>query len=95
MITIEQTNEFNRLYKELIDISNEILPYYDIDKIKPYAVYIWSKEIDDDFGENLFDIHPDTLYFYNEQHKINKDCLPIIEKIQSKLKDIEKYLVKY
>lgn len=71
-------------------MSKELLPYYDIDKIKPYSVYVWSKEEPDDFGENLFDIEANNIYFYNKQHEIIKDALLVIAKIQCKLKEIEK-----
>ena len=73
-------------------ISNEILPYYDIDKVKPYSVYIWSKENPNGFGENLFDIEVNRVIFYNKQHRIVKDAIPIIKKIQYKLKEIENYI---
>lgn len=89
MISEEQIDKFNQLYEELVMISNELLPYYDIDKIKSYSVYVWSKEGSNDFGENLFDINANTIIFYNEQHEIIKDALPVISKIQCKLKEIE------
>lgn len=72
-------------------ISDEILPYYDIDKVKPYSVYIWSKEELDDFGENLFDIEADKIVFYNQQHRIIEEAMPVIQKIQCKLKEIKSY----
>lgn len=90
MIKEDKVNEFARLYEELTCISKELLLYYDIDKIKPYSVYVWSKEESDDFGENLFDIGADDIYFYNKEHEIIKDALPVIVKIQSKLKDLQK-----
>ncbi|WP_304576719.1 hypothetical protein [Romboutsia ilealis] len=77
------------MYEELVDVSNNLLLYYDIDKIKPYSVYVWSKEKSDDIGENLFDIISDRVIFYNDRHIIIKDAIPIIEKIQYKLKEIE------
>ena len=89
MVLKNKINEFNKLYEELIEISKEILPYYDIDKVKPYSVYVWSKEVDDDFGENLFDIEADKIVFYNDRHELDKEVLPIINKIQSKLKEIK------
>ena len=79
-----------KLYEELLEVSKELLTYYDIDKIKTYSVYVWSKEELDDFGENLFDIGANEIVFYNKEHKIIKDALPIIEKIQCKLQEIEK-----
>ena len=35
--------EFNEYYNSLCEIVSEILPYYDVDKTKTYAVYIWNK----------------------------------------------------
>lgn len=79
-----------KLYEELLEISRELLPYYDIDKVKTHSVYVWSKEELDDFWENLFDIEANEIVFYNKEHKIIKDALPIIEKIQYKLQEIKK-----
>lgn len=79
-------NEFDLLYNELIQISKEILPYYDIDKIKSYSVYIWTKGED---GENVFDVLADEIFFYVKDHKIIEDAKPIIEKIQRKLKEVD------
>jgi hypothetical protein len=82
-------DKFDLLYDELTQISNEILPYYDIDKIKSYSVYIWTKGDDkDDNGENVFDICEDEIVLYVKDHKIMEEAKPIIEKIQSKLKEI-------
>lgn len=73
------------LYNELLQISKEILPYYDIDKIKSYSVYIWTKG---ENGENVFDICENEILFYIKDHIIIKEATPIIEKIQLKLKEI-------
>lgn len=85
----KQTNEFNRLYEELVEVANKIRPYYDIDKIKPYSVYIWTKSEYNDFGENVFDIESDGIEFYDKEHKIIEDALPIIKEIQLKLNEIQ------
>lgn len=78
-------NGFYCEYDKLAKMTDEILPYYDVDKIKPYSVYIWTKG---DGGQNVFDIQADKIIFY-EEHSIIEDAKPIIEKIQSKLKEIE------
>lgn len=78
-------SKFNSLYKELVEISNEILPYYDIDKIKPYAVYVWTKGKN---GENVFDIEENEIIFYVGDHTIIENAKPVIKKIQLKLKEI-------
>lgn len=75
------------LYNELIDISKEIELYYDIDKIKPYSVYIWTKE--NEGNKNVFDIEANEIVFYDETHIIMEKVKPIIKKIQDKLKEIE------
>ena len=81
------------LYNELAKISNEILPYYDIDKIKSYSVYIWTKdeEVGEDNSSNVFDIQKDEIIFYNKEHVIKEEAKPIIEKIQMKLREISEY----
>ena len=82
MVILE--DKYYELYNELIDIVKEITTYYDIDKIKPYAVYIWTKEDKHNLdGENVFDIEANRLIIYNKEHKIIKESLPIIHKIQS------------
>jgi hypothetical protein len=75
-------------------IVDEIRPYYDIGKIKPYSVYIWTKDNpnadneDDTYGRNVFDICEDELIFYVENHVVIEGAKPIIEKIQVKLREI-------
>lgn len=88
-------DKYFKLYDELVEIANEIRPYYDIDKVKSYSVYIWTKEVDDngyDCRDNVFDIQADKIVFYDKEHRIIEDALPIIIKIQSKLKEIEEEL---
>lgn len=84
------SDEYYKLYEELVLIVEELRHYYDIDKIKSYSVYVWSKEGYDDFGRNVFDIEEDSIVFYDKEHEIIKDTLPIIKKIQSKLREIAK-----
>lgn len=38
-------HEFDKLFK----IAHEIEPWYTVDKVKSYAVYIWTKDTDNDF----------------------------------------------
>lgn len=86
------SNRYYELYDELLKIVNEIRPYYDVDKTKTYSVYILAKENKNDANEwkcNVFDIEADQIVFYDKGHKIIEDALPIIDKIQSKLKEIE------
>ena len=76
------------LYDELRKIVQEIMPYYDVDKVKFYSVYIWTKGED---GINVFDIKADKIVFYDETHQIIEDAKPVIEKIQAKLKEIKAF----
>ena len=82
----------DEFYIELHKAVDEIRPYYDVDKIKPYSVYIWTKdEVGDDglmiYGDNVFDITKDEIVFYNKDHVIPEEVMPIIRNIQSKLMD--------
>lgn len=80
--------EFDILYNELVVIVDELRPYYDIDKIKPFSVYIWTKEGGQIESQNVFDIIEDNIIFYVD-HIIPDEVNPIIAKIQSKLKQLE------
>lgn len=85
---------YSKLLKELREISDEIRPYYDIDKVKIYSVYIWTKDSFDldnteMIDDNLFDIQAHELIMYDKNHIIIEEAIPIIEKIQDKLKEIE------
>lgn len=77
------------LYEELIQISHKIEPYYDVDKVKTWSVFIWTKGDD---GENVFDIMPNEIVFYVQDHKIIEEALPIIEEIQAKLRELKSYV---
>lgn len=75
----------DEFYMELHKAVDQIRPYYDIDKIKPYSVYIWTKDTGDDLEDNVFDIMKDRIVFYDENHVIPDEVMPIIRNIQSKL----------
>ena len=81
---------FYKLYNELVEICNEIRPYYEIDKIKSWAVFIYDydDEKNSESGNGLFDILPDELIWYVDDHTIIEEAKPIIEKIQNKLKEL-------
>lgn len=83
----------NGMYDELWALSHELNPWFDIDKVKPYSVYVWTKDTNrPDFvhGENVFDIFHDRLHFYQclNQWELPEEAMPIIKKIQDKLKEI-------
>ena len=77
----------DEFYIELHKAVDEIRPYYDIDKVKPYSVYIWTKDDGDVWGNNVFDIMKNEIVFYDKTHVIPEEVIPIIRNIQSKLMD--------
>lgn len=88
-------DKFVKLYKELEHIVNkELKPYYGVDKIKWYSVYVWTKEsypgVYD--NENVFDILKDEIVFYDKNHVILEEAKPIIKKIQMKLQELDRYV---
>ena len=88
-------DKFVKIYEELEDIvDNELIPYYGVDKIKWYSVYVWTKEsylgaLD---GDNVFDIMYDEIIFYDKNHVIPEEAKPIIKKIQMKLLELDEYV---
>ena len=74
-------------FKDLWKATRDLLKYYDIDKVKPWVVYVWSKEDDIEKTENLFDIYKEEIVFYTKNHYIEPEALNIILKIQEKLKN--------
>lgn len=84
----------NGMYKELWDLAHELQPWFDIDKVKPYSVYVWTRDSEDpDLGENVFDICSNHLQFYHCEHpwRLANEAMLVIEKIQEKLKEIEDF----
>ena len=77
-------HEFDKLFK----IAHEIELWYTVDKVKSYAVYIWTKDTDNNFGKNVFDIEADNIVFYTD-HNIIPEAIPAIQRIQEQLKKIE------
>lgn len=78
-------NQYEYEFDKLFKIAHEIEPWYDIDKVKDYAIYIWTKG---EFGENVFDIEADDIVFYTD-HEIIPEALPVIKRIQEQLKKVE------
>lgn len=78
----------NGLYDELRAAAHKLEPWFDIDKVKSYAVYVWTKEPKD---ENVFDIHANYLKFFacDMPWEIPNEAFPIIKEIQEKLREIE------
>lgn len=83
-------DDYYEYYDSIRIKSQELTPYYDVDKVKPYAIYIWSKGSN---GRNVFDIEEYEVYMYDEKHIIIPEALPIIKELQEmliKLTDISK-----
>lgn len=80
----------NGMYNELWKLAHELEPWFDIDKVKPYSVYVWTKGID---GDNVFDICHDHLQFYTcaRPWKLPNEAMLVIKKIQEKLKEIDDF----
>lgn len=49
---------------------------------------IWTKDTDNDFRKNVFDIEADNIVFYTD-HNIIPEALPTIWRIQKQLKKVE------
>lgn len=84
----------NGMYKELLDLANELSPWFDIDKISWYSVYVWTKDDGDFGGQNVFDIFADYLQFYNSMKpwRLPVEALPVIQKTQEKMREIRRFL---
>lgn len=81
-------NQYEYEFDKLFKIAHEIEPWYTVDKVKDYAVYIWTKDTDNDFRKNVFDIEADNIVFYTD-HNIIPEALPTIWRIQKQLKKVE------
>lgn len=83
-MTEEERESYYKWYNELWELSRELLPYYDIDKVKDWSVFVWTKDTEETEGENVFDINYNEIVFYDKTHKIIEEAKPIIKKIQDK-----------
>lgn len=81
----------NGMYDDLWKLAHELQPWFDIDKVKPYTVYVWTKGVVD--GENVFDICADKLQFYTctRPWELPNEAMSVIKKIQEKLKEIDDF----
>ena len=78
--------KYYRLLDEIRDIcNNKLSNIYDVDKVKDYAVYVWTKG---DGGSNVFDIQADMIVYY-EDHDILEGAMPIILEIQDRLLELD------
>ena len=72
-------------YKKMRELTDRLSPWYSIDKIKSWAVFIWSKDRPEGYNCNLFDIHKDEICYFSEDHVIPDEAWPIIREIQEML----------
>lgn len=88
-------DKFVKLYEELENIvDEELIPYYGVDKIKWYSVYVWTHDsyVGAYDGENVFDIMKDEIVYYKKDHVISEEAKSIIKKIQMKLQELDRYV---
>lgn len=81
-------NQYEYEFDKLFKIAHEIESWYSVDKVKNYVVYIWTKDTNEGFGKNIFDIKADDIMFYVE-HEIIPEAIPVIKRIQEQLKKVE------
>lgn len=82
------SKRFDARYKKLVKACEPLMAFYDIDKVKTYSVYVWTKG---DSGRNVFDIYKNKIVYYGEKHEIPKGQSPHIEKIQKELKRMSRF----
>ena len=80
------------LMAELEQLAHELDPWFVIDKVKDYSVYVWTKDSNEDNpdGENVFDIFHNTITFYPhaQSFDLKNEVMRIIRKIQDKLYEL-------
>ncbi len=83
-----EIKDYSEVYSELWKLTHELESYYSVDKVKPWAVYVWTKDTPEAEGEYVFDITAYGLVYYVEDHVIPAEAMPIIRKIQAKLRKV-------
>ena len=88
---MQRNDEYMKLYHELWESAHEISPWYDVDKVKWYSVYIWTKDSEEKpfGGQNVFDILADEICYYVDDHVIPDEAWPVIRRIQEKLREMD------
>lgn len=81
-------NYVDRWYEHMRELVKQLYPWYNIDKIKPWGVYVWTKDSVGKYdGENVFDIYANEVAMYNEEHVIPAEAWPHIKHIQDWIKE--------
>lgn len=75
----------NDKFEKLWKTSMLLEKYYDIDKVKPFAVYVYDKDDSKNSDVGIFDIYKNEIVFYTDDHTIIEDAKPIIKGIQKLL----------
>lgn len=79
----------SKLHKELLELTSKLERWYVIGKVTWYVVYVYGI---DDPEVNLFDIWRDEIVMLSDKHVIPVKAAAVIQKIQEKLKENNKYL---
>ena len=74
-------------FEKLWETSMLLEKYYDIDKVKPWVVYVYDKDDSKNKDWGLFDIYKNEIIFYTDNHTIIEEAKPIIKMIQELLEE--------
>lgn len=86
-------NKWENLYDKLCETAYKLDEWFNVDKVKTYGVYVWSKNEGADGWagtSNIFDIYEDGIKWWTEfpeHYPIPEEAKPIIEEIQAILKE--------
>ena len=89
-------NKWENLYDKLCETAHKLDEWFNVDKVKTYGVYVWSKNEGADGlagTSNIFDIYEDGIKWWTEfpeHYPIPEEAKPIIEKIQVMIKEFRK-----
>lgn len=85
-----EKDKYMEYYNKLVELVKPLYRWYDIDKVKSYGVFVWTKNALENEGWNVFDINDNGIYFYNEKEYNECDipvgAFPVIREIQNYLK---------
>ena len=84
----------NGMYYRLFDLATKLKPWFDIDKVKAFGVYVWTKGDD---CENVFGIYAEKIQFYTCEApwEMPNEAMEIVRQIQDVLKEIAEYVGEY
>lgn len=83
---------YHQLLDELWTIAHEENPWYVVDKVKDWGVYIYTKPGPGRYSNrNVFDICADEISYYVDGYIIPDEAWPYIRRVQAKLQEIRDY----